>query len=114
MINWKVRIKNPNFWIHVVISVIVPVMTYFGLTGADFTTWQMVFDTALNAIRNPYVVVSVIVSVWNAVLDPTTAGEYDGNRAMTYIAPGVVGAECYKDVDELKDDEIEVITDEQV
>ena len=87
MINWKVRVKNPVFWFHVAVAVIVPVMAYFGLTGTDFATWKMVADTAVKAVSNPYVVVCVLTSVWNAINDPTTAGEKDSELAMTYTEP---------------------------
>ena len=41
----------------------------------------------LSAIKNPYVLSLVVVSVFNAVTDPTTAGVKDSERAMTYSYP---------------------------
>lgn len=86
-INWTVRFKNPAFWAQAAMAVIAPVLAYFGLTGADMTTWATVFDTALNAVSNPYVCVLVIVSIWNALQDPTTKGLSDSERALTYTEP---------------------------
>ena len=34
-INWKVRIKNPVFWVQAAIAVVLPILTYFGLTWED-------------------------------------------------------------------------------
>ena len=41
----------------------------------------------LGAIKNPYVLGMVMVSVWNALNDPTTAGIGDSKQAMTYDEP---------------------------
>lgn len=86
-INWKVRFKNPQFVAQVLISVFVPVLTYFGLEAKDLTTWKAVIDLFINAISNPYVLLMIVVSVFNAVNDPTTVGLTDSNRALTYTEP---------------------------
>ena len=85
--NIKVRAKNPVFWFNVALAVAAPVLAYFGLTGADFTTWEFVWETIVKAVHNPYVVFGVAVSVWNALNDPTTAGLGDSKRAMGYDKP---------------------------
>lgn len=86
-INLTVRKNNPVFWFNIILAIVGPVMAYFGLTGADFTTWPLVWDTIVKAVSNPYVIVTVIISVWNAINDPTTAGITDSARAMTYTTP---------------------------
>lgn len=87
MINWRVRFKNANFWIQIALAVIVPVLAYFGLTAQDFTTWPKLFKIISDALMNPYVLFTVLVSVYNAVNDPTTKGITDSDRAMTYKEP---------------------------
>lgn len=87
MINWKVRAKNPLFWVEIVMAVLTPILAYFGLTGADITSWPYLFETLKNAVLNPYVCALVAVSVWNAVTDPTTAGASDSKLALTYTQP---------------------------
>ena len=86
-INWTVRAKNPLFWAHILMAVLAPVLSYFGLTGADMTTWPLVLETLKAAILNPYVCVLIVISVWNAVNDPTTTGISDSARAMGYTEP---------------------------
>ena len=86
-INWKIRFKNPVFWAQVVCAVFLPILTYFGLNWADMTTWAAIGSLLVEAVKNPVVVVSVLVSVFNAVVDPTTAGVGDSRLAMTYAAP---------------------------
>ncbi len=85
--NLKVRFRNPVFIAQLILAIITPVGAYFGLTGADMTTWAKVWKTAAAAIGNPYVVVLAIISMWNALNDPTTAGVGDSNRAMSYTVP---------------------------
>lgn len=87
MINFKVRIKNPVFIAQLVLAVLTPILAYAGLTAQDLTTWGALGKLLLNAVSNPYVLSLVIVSVWNAVNDPTTKGFKDSNRAITYSQP---------------------------
>ena len=53
----------------------------------DLTTWGAVFDTLKGAMLNPYVLGLVVISVFNAVNDPTTKGLGDSERALRYIEP---------------------------
>lgn len=86
-INWKVRAKNPQFWLQIALAIVVPIGGYFGITGADITTWVALWDVILNALSNPYVLFIIAVSVYNSVLDPTTRGFNDSERALTYDEP---------------------------
>ena len=87
MINLKVRFKNPVFIAQLVLSVLTPILAYTGLTLADMTTWSALGQVLVDAIMNPYVIGLVLVSVWNAVNDPTTAGLKDSKQAMSYSSP---------------------------
>lgn len=88
-INWKIRFhrKNLLFLIQTAASLILPVLAYFGLEAADLTTWDVVFETVLRAIRNPYVVLMILTSLFHAVTDPTTRGIRDSDAALTYQEP---------------------------
>lgn len=85
--NLTVRAKNPVFWFNIALAVVTPILAYFGLTGADVTTWPMAWEITLQALANPYVLFTVAVSVWNALNDPTTAGVGDSTRAKAYKKP---------------------------
>ena len=86
-INWLVRFKNPVFWVQVAVAVLLPILTYLGLSWEDMTTWAALGGVFLKAVQNPVIVVSVIVSVWNAINDPTTSGLSDSANALTYTKP---------------------------
>lgn len=87
MINWKIRFKNPVFYMQLILAVLTPVLAYMGLTVKDLTTWTAVGNVLVQAVSNPYVLALVLVSVWNAVNDPTTTGISDSKNALTYDKP---------------------------
>ena len=89
MLNVKVRLRNPVFIAQLILSIMTPILAYAGLTMQDITTWGALGNLLLGAISNPYVLGLVIVSLWNAVNDPTTAGIGDSALAMTYDEPGI-------------------------
>ena len=86
-INWKVRIKNPVFWVQIAVAIVLPILAYLGLSWEDMTSWAAFGGIFLEAVKNPVILASVIVSVWNAINDPTTKGLADSARAMTYDKP---------------------------
>ena len=85
--NLKVRFKNPVFLVQLVLAVLTPILAYAGLTVQDITSWPVFFELMLSAVKNPYVLGLIAVSVWNALNDPTTKGVADSARAMTYSKP---------------------------
>lgn len=87
MINWKIRLKNPSFWASVVIAVFAPILAYMGITARDLTSWTAVWGVLKEAALNPYVLLMVIVSAYNAVVDPTSTGVSDSARAISYDKP---------------------------
>lgn len=86
-INWKVRLQNPLFIAQLVMSVLLPILTYLGLTVEDMTSWGVLGNALFEAVKNPYVLGLVIVSVFNAINDPTTSGITDSTKALTYNEP---------------------------
>lgn len=89
-INWKVRVKSPQFWIGVIGVIFSPVMSYLGLSGSDFTTWESVLSFFRSFISNPYLIATAVMSVFSflgVITDPTTSGFSDSSRAMTYKQP---------------------------
>lgn len=82
MINWKVRLKNKNFWL----SLIPAVLLLIQVVAAPFGyKWDFgVLGQQLTAIVNAAFAVLAIIGV---VTDPTTEGVSDSNQAMTYNDP---------------------------
>lgn len=86
-INWKVRVHNPVWWAQMVLAVLTPMLAYMGITAEALTSWTYLGEVLIGAVKNPYVLALVAVSVWNASNDPTTSGLSDSQQALTYEVP---------------------------
>ena len=86
--NLKVRVKNPVFWVQIVLSILTPVLAYAGLTAQDLTTWSKVGELIVGAVSNPYVLSLVAVSVWNTLLYSSTVNIFirQTGRAFTGLS----------------------------
>lgn len=82
MINWKVRIKNKNFWLALIPAVIVLVQLIAALFGYTLDLGDI--GNKLIAIVDA---VFVLLAILGIVTDPTTDGFGDSTRAMTYKTP---------------------------
>ena len=86
-INWKVRAKNPQFWLQVALAVGVPVFAYYGISGVEITSWAVLGNLVVDAVSNPYVLFTTAVSLYNSITDPTTRGVSDSAQALSYDKP---------------------------
>lgn len=79
-INWKVRFKNPVFWLTIIPAAVTCIYVILGACGiVPALTESMVLNFA-TAIITALTTLGVLV-------DPTTAGVGDSHLAMTYNAP---------------------------
>ena len=85
--NLKVRFHNPVFIAQLILAILTPILAYAGLTFQDLTSWNALGKLLLDALGNPYVIGLIVISVWNALNDPTTSGLTDSALAMTYDKP---------------------------
>ncbi len=81
-INWKVRIKNKMFWIAVIPAVLLLVQTVCSVFGVELDFGDL--QDKLLAVINALFAVLVILGI---VVDPTTDGLGDSERAMAYEEP---------------------------
>lgn len=79
-INWKVRIKNPVFWLTMIPAVASFVYTMFGLFGIVPSISEDMIVNAFTAIVSALTTLGVLV-------DPTTKGLKDGALGITYTEP---------------------------
>lgn len=82
MINWKVRIKNKNFWLALIPAIILLAQVVAAPFGLVLDLGEL--GNQLLAIVNAIFAVLVILGI---VEDPTTAGVGDSSQAMTYTEP---------------------------
>ena len=81
---------NLKIIIPVIVAIVAPILTYLGLNWSDMTSWVALGGIFVEAVKNPVILVSVIVSLWGIINDPTTKGLSDSSRAMTYTEPNGV------------------------
>ena len=82
MINWKVRIKNKNFWLAIIPAVLIFIQTVAAVFGYTVDLGDM--SGKLLAVVNAIFVVLAILGI---VTDPTTSGIGDSDRALGYDEP---------------------------
>lgn len=82
MINWKVRLKNKNFWISLIPALLLLIQAVAYVFGFSLDLSEM--GDKLLAVVNALFAVLAILGV---VTDPTTAGLSDSNLAMMYEKP---------------------------
>ena len=85
MINWKVRIKNPYFWIGLIATILAAV----GVSPECITSWAILWEKIQALVGNPFAIGCMIVAIIGYVNDPTTKGISDSKQALTYEAPKV-------------------------
>ena len=82
MINWKVRIKNRNFWVALIPALLLLIQGVAAVFG---------YTLDLGDIGNKllYVVDALfaVLTILGIVTDPTTEGVADSALAMTYDEP---------------------------
>ena len=86
-INWIVRFKNPQFWLAIALSILVPPLAYTGTEFNEVTSWGKFFDILGDGFANPYIVLMMLVGIYNAVVDKTTKGFGDSYIAKQYLKP---------------------------
>lgn len=82
MINWRVRIKNRNFWITLIPAILLLVQVIAAVFNYTLDLGQL--NGKLLDIVNA---IFVILAILGIVTDPTTAGIRDSEQAMTYVKP---------------------------
>lgn len=81
-INWRVRIKNKNFWIAFIPAMLLLIQVVAAVFG--FTLDLGDLGNKLLAVVNAAFAVLSIVGI---VTDPTTKGVSDSEQALTYDKP---------------------------
>ncbi len=82
MINWKVRIKNQNFWLSIIPATLLVIQLVLDLFGV-----KMDFGELGNKLMSIVKAVFAVLTIIGVVADPTTAGVGDSQRALGYDEP---------------------------
>lgn len=85
-INWKVRLKNKNFWIAIIPAILLLIQVVAAVFGFTLNLGDL--GNKLLAVVNAVFAVLTILGVVN---DPTTATLADSDNALTYNEPKARG-----------------------
>ena len=77
MINWKVRVKNKQFWMSLIPAAALVVQAVAAVFG-----WELDFGTLTGKVLAVVDAVFALLVILGIVVDPTTAGIGDSERAM--------------------------------
>lgn len=82
MINWKVRLRNKAFWLAFIPAALLLVQTVAAPFGFALNLGDI--GDKLLAVVNA---VFALLSILGVVVDPTTQGVGDSQRALGYVEP---------------------------
>lgn len=80
-INWKVRLKSAAFWVATIPIVISFVYALLSILG-------VVPSVTEDVVQNLFVMLVTLLAEFGVIVDPTTKGVSDSDRAMKYTVPG--------------------------
>ena len=82
MINWKVRIRNKQFWVS-----LIPALAVLAQAIAAVFGYTLNLDEMVGKILQVVSAVFALLAILGVVVDPTTAGVGDSARALGYTEP---------------------------
>ena len=82
MINWKIRLMNKQFWLS-----LIPALALTAQAVAAVFGWEIDLTTAVGKLLTVVNTVFALLVVLGIVVDPTTEGIGDSERALGYEKP---------------------------
>ena len=82
MINWIVRLRNKQFWVSVIPALALVIQAVAAVFG-----WTLDFTRLIGKLIAVIDAVFALLVILGIVVDPTTAGVGDSQRAMGYEEP---------------------------
>ncbi len=82
MINWKIRLMNKQFWLS-----LIPALALCAQAVAAVFGWEIDLTTAVGKLLTVVNTVFALLVVLGIVVDPTTEGIGDSERALSYNEP---------------------------
>lgn len=87
-INWIVRLKNPYFYVPLLLFIISTVGSVAHVTEADVASWEGLGKIVSGIVKNPAQLFSIVIALYGYIVDPTTPGTSDSAKALKYKRKG--------------------------
>ena len=82
-INWRVRVKNKDFWIAIIPAALILIQAILSVFGVTIDL-GVIGNKLLAVIESAFIFLAIL----GVVNDPTTGGFlYDSEQALTYLSP---------------------------
>ena len=62
----KIRGKNPQFYVRIILISFLPILSYFGLSSADLSSWAGLGNVLYEFISNPYLLGLYILTIYQS------------------------------------------------
>lgn len=82
MINWRVRVRNKNFWLAIIPAVLILIQMIAAVFGYDVN-----FNDLSGKLLAVVDAVFTVLAILGIVTDPTTKGISDSTQALSYDEP---------------------------
>lgn len=82
MINWKIRLANKQFWLSLIPALVLAAQAVAAVFG-----WEIDLTTVVGRLLTVVNTVFALLVVLGIVVDPTTEGISDSERALGYEKP---------------------------
>lgn len=82
MINWKVRIKNKNFWLSIIPATLLLIQVVAAVFGYSVNLGDL-GNKLLSVVNAAFAFLAIL----GVVADPTTEGIGDSKQALEYTEP---------------------------
>lgn len=86
-INLKVRLRNPQFIVRLIASIVLPALAFVGFSIEDLTSWNLVGEALLELLKSPIAIGIIILNIINIVPDPTKTGLTDSELVINRESP---------------------------
>lgn len=86
-INLKVRLRNPQFIVRLIASIILPALAFVGFSIEDLTSWNLVGEALLELLKSPIAIGIILLNIINIFPDPTKTGLTDSKLVINRENP---------------------------
>lgn len=86
-INLKVRLRNPQFIVRLIASIVLPALAFVGFSIEDLTSWNLVGEALLELLKSPIAIGIILLNIINIIPDPTKTGLTDSELVINRENP---------------------------
>ena len=86
-INLKVRLRNPQFIVRLIASIVLPALAFVGFSIEDLTSWNLVGEALLELLKSPIAIGIILLNIINIIPDPTKTGLADSQLVINRENP---------------------------